>query len=65
MFMFSTIVTFRLVIQSSEVEKTLLYWGKTCRQDSIFGLLKQGFRYIRVRYIRVRYILVMCHNKLL
>ena len=43
MFMFLINVTFRLVIQSPEVEKTSLYRGKMCRQDPTLGSLKRGF----------------------
>ena len=57
MFMFLINVTFRLVIQSPEVEKTSLYRGKMSSQDPTLGYLKRGFRYIGVCYIRV-----MCHT---
>ena len=43
MFLFLINVTFRLVIQSPEVEKTSLYRGKMCRQDPTLGSLKRVF----------------------
>ena len=52
MFMFSINLTFKLVIQSPEVEKNLLYRNKICRQDPTFGSLKRGFHCIGVCYIQ-------------